>query len=138
MGFLKKTLLMALKLLQIISLQGKVLWVMFTQTTSQCAGSGSIQVAHKKRKLEHVSETYGPGDYAGSLRPRASNVQCKSPTAVPQNFIRASTIKLLDTYQRCGQKVSNPFRYVLPPIMLAFPSRKCVGINNCDHQIAYM
>ncbi|XP_054261032.1 homeodomain-interacting protein kinase 2 isoform X2 [Macrosteles quadrilineatus] len=77
---------------------------MFTQTTSQCAGSGSIQVAHKKRKLEHVSETYGPGDYAGSLRPRASNVQCKSPTAVPQNFIRASTIKLLDTYQRCGQK----------------------------------
>lgn len=33
----------------------------------------------------------------------------KSPNGalpgMPQNFIRASTIKLLDTYQRCGQKV---------------------------------
>lgn len=80
---------------------------MFTQTTSQCAGSGSIQVAHKKRKLEHVSSA----EYGGSLRSRLGNGQlCKSPVSVggvPQNFIRASTIKLLDTYQRCGQKVSS-------------------------------
>lgn len=80
---------------------------MFTQT-SQCAGSGSIQVAHKKRKLEHVSDTYSSAEYS-SVRPRASNGQmCKSPAnvgGVHQNFIRASTIKLLDTYQRCGQKV---------------------------------
>lgn len=86
-----------------VYLQGLVLWDMFTQTTSQCTGSGSIQVAHKKRKLEHVSAEYGV-----SLRRPSNGQLCKSPGGVPQNFIRASTIKLLDTYQRCGQKVSQP------------------------------
>lgn len=30
-----------------------------------------------------------------------------SPNGNQQPFVRASTIKLLDTYQRCGQKVGN-------------------------------
>ena len=45
----------------------------------------------------------------------------RSPNTIPQTFVRASTIKLLDTYQRCGQKVR---------------TKQCVGQQNnsrvCD------
>uniref|UniRef100_A0A1B6C3J0 non-specific serine/threonine protein kinase n=1 Tax=Clastoptera arizonana TaxID=38151 RepID=A0A1B6C3J0_9HEMI len=91
---------------------------MFTQPqATPCATSGGIQIAHKKRKLDHfvVSESTHPltdNLYTSTLRHRSSNNNNngqlhKSPNSVggmPQNFIRASTIKLLDTYQRCGQK----------------------------------
>lgn len=39
----------------------------------------------------------------------------RSPNTIPQTFVRASTIKLLDTYQRCGQKVR---------------TKQCVGQQN--------
>ncbi|KAK3928942.1 Homeodomain-interacting protein kinase 2 [Frankliniella fusca] len=39
----------------------------------------------------------------------------RSPNNIPQTFVRASTIKLLDTYQRCGQKVR---------------TKQCVGQQN--------
>lgn len=97
---------------------------MFIQ--SQHSGTSSsgvvLQHNHKKRKLDHLQQDYsseGNSVYSlngGNLNLSQSvvqgsnrnNVQHKSPNGVmPQNFIRASTIKLLDTYQRCGQKVSN-------------------------------
>ncbi|XP_065343539.1 homeodomain-interacting protein kinase 2 isoform X2 [Cloeon dipterum] len=85
-------------------------------------------ISHKKRKLEHGQVEYLNGTSAvandtttfaqSSAYSQTSVVQPhfhrsrshhkNSPNGaaglLPQNFIRASTIKLLDTYQRCGQK----------------------------------
>jgi homeodomain interacting protein kinase len=104
---------------------------MFIQ--SQHSGNSSsgvaLQQGHKKRKVEHQQQVdYSGGDVLYSLNAgnvvnnvsqsvvqrhahrtqnSNNNVQHKSPSGgMPQQFIRASTIKLLDTYQRCGQKVS--------------------------------
>ncbi|XP_046395391.1 homeodomain-interacting protein kinase 2 isoform X2 [Ischnura elegans] len=93
---------------------------MFIQ--SQHSGTSSsgvvLQNSHKKRKLDHLPQEYSDSNNIYTLNPanisvnqtaihrsNRNNVQHKSPSGgMPQNFIRASTIKLLDTYQRCGQK----------------------------------
>lgn len=102
---------------------------MFIQ--SQHSGNSSsgvaLQHSHKKRKVEHQQQVdYSSEDNLYSLNAgnvvnnvsqsvvqrhthrtqnTNNNVQHKSPSGgMPQQFIRASTIKLLDTYQRCGQK----------------------------------
>lgn len=41
---------------------------------------------------------------SGSIQQDTTEILGDSPNGPP--FVRASTIKLLDTYQRCGQKVS--------------------------------
>lgn len=72
--------------------------------------SGNLQ---KKRKLDLSDSTYIQDVQHFQQNNRVfhniKNVQCtKTPshvTQLSQNFIHASTIKLLDTYQRCGQKV---------------------------------
>jgi hypothetical protein len=72
--------------------------------------SGTSQ---KKRKLDLSDSGYSVPEplysQPGHTRIRLQNNVHKSPnqatTHLPHNFIRASTIKLLDTYQRCGQKV---------------------------------
>ncbi|XP_059483910.1 homeodomain-interacting protein kinase 2 isoform X2 [Neocloeon triangulifer] len=84
-------------------------------------------ISHKKRKLEHghveylssstaadttfaaASSAYSQTSVLHHHHHRSSRSHHKySPNGaaglLPQNFIRASTIKLLDTYQRCGQK----------------------------------
>lgn len=105
---------------------------MFIQSQIGSYSSG-VQVlqGHKKRKLDHSSQhNQTQIDYSstsdlyslnnsGTILPvshhqrrgnishsNGHNVLQKSPNGgMPQQFIRASTIKLLDTYQRCGQKV---------------------------------
>lgn len=98
--------------------------------------SVAIVTHHKKRKLDQLHnaacgpENYHHNKYKLSSRDivqlvpyepikyrkhhgtyiAPSNIKT-SPTSAHlsahnQNFIRASTIKLLDTYQRCGQKVN--------------------------------
>jgi homeodomain interacting protein kinase len=89
--------------------------------TSSSSSSGVVQP--KKRKGEHYN-----GDNNNSSN---SNTNVGDTAFVPQEsvyavtnfsqtdlnnaspssqqpFVRASTIKLLDTYQRCGQKVRSP------------------------------
>nr|CAD7577968.1 unnamed protein product [Timema californicum] len=99
--------------------------VMFSQSQhSNTSGGVALQHIHKKRRLDHQQQRvdYSNGDNLYALNAGGvvnnlnqtvvqrtlntnNNVQNKSPNGgVPQQFIRASTIKLLDTYQRCGQK----------------------------------
>nr|CAD7418800.1 unnamed protein product [Timema cristinae] len=103
---------------------------MFIQSQhSNTSGGVALQHIHKKRRLEHQQQQvdYSNGDNLYALNAGGivnnlnqtvvqrhvqrtlntnNNVQNKSPNGgVPQQFIRASTIKLLDTYQRCGQKL---------------------------------
>ncbi|CAG2062892.1 unnamed protein product, partial [Timema podura] len=105
--------------------------VMFIQSQhSNTSGGVALQHIHKKRRLDHHQQQvdYSNGDNLYALNAGGivnnlnqtvvqrhvqrtlntnNNVQNKSPNGgVPQQFIRASTIKLLDTYQRCGQKVN--------------------------------
>ncbi|PSN29452.1 hypothetical protein C0J52_24770 [Blattella germanica] len=85
------------------------------------SGSGAVlQQNIKKQKVEHqidyssaevIYPLGGNTSVNQSLRlshrtnQNNNNAQIKSPSGgMPQQFIRASTIKLLDTYQRCGQK----------------------------------
>lgn len=100
-----------------------------SQHSSNSSSGVALQHGHKKRKVEHQQQVdYSGGDNLYSLNAgnvvnnvsqsvvqrhthrtqnTNNNVQHKSPSGgMPQQFIRASTIKLLDTYQRCGQKVS--------------------------------
>lgn len=80
---------------------------------------GSVHQHHKKRKADHFSREFssGQGTITTSI-PNTfieqvfSNGQVQALPDIdhagssPQPFVRASTIKLLDTYQRCGQKVN--------------------------------
>ena len=59
---------------------------------------------------------------------------------MPQNYIRASTVKLLDTYQRCGLKRkrdSTPDSPYLPPqqssaaLKATQPPRLCSRVSSC-------
>ncbi|XP_023719375.1 homeodomain-interacting protein kinase 2 isoform X5 [Cryptotermes secundus] len=98
-----------------------------SQHSSNSSSGVALQQGHKKRKVEHQQQVnYSGGDNLYSLNAgnvvnnvsqsvvqrhahrtqnTNNNVQHKSPSGgMPQQFIRASTIKLLDTYQRCGQK----------------------------------
>ncbi len=115
---------------------------MFTQPQISCVVSeGTVLTHHKKRKLDHhhytssdvVSSTTSTYESSGSnastngsaINYRRQNAHLKSsPTNTnQQNFIRASTIKLLDSYTRCGQKVctENVFVYRVR----FFSSRNC-------------
>lgn len=91
--------------------------------TSSSSNNGAVQP--KKRKTEHYSSSGGVNPNSGgelslveqvfSVTANGHNQNLTSTTidlnhASPgignqQPFVRASTIKLLDTYQRCGQKV---------------------------------
>jgi homeodomain interacting protein kinase len=102
--------------------------------TGNSSSGVALLHSHKKRKLEHQQNDYlVGGDNSSLITSSSSNgttylnpgvvqsqrqshrsrntsinnvVPLRSPGGgVPQQFIRASTIKLLDTYQRCGQKV---------------------------------
>ncbi|XP_021942951.1 homeodomain-interacting protein kinase 2 isoform X4 [Zootermopsis nevadensis] len=97
-----------------------------SQHSNNSSSGVALQQGHKKRKVEHQQVEYLGGDNLYSLNAGTvvnnvnqsvvqrhthrtqntnNNVQHKSPSGgMPQQFIRASTIKLLDTYQRCGQK----------------------------------
>lgn len=81
----------------------------------------------KKRKAEHYNNNNGDlthveqvfnaicGGHTNSNQSQntstttsnssTTNLNNASPNGNQQPFVRASTIKLLDTYQRCGQKV---------------------------------
>lgn len=94
---------------------------MFTQPQLSCGVSeGTVLTHHKKRKIDHhhyitssdiVSSTTSSYDSAssgsGSVNCKRQNVQIKSSpcSSSQQSFVRTSTIKLLDSYTRCGQKV---------------------------------
>lgn len=98
---------------------------MFTQPQLSCVVSeGTVLTHHKKRKLDHhhyassdvVSSTTSAYESSGSgastngtsVNYRRQNAHIKSSpsnNSNQQSFIRASTIKLLDSYTRCGQKV---------------------------------
>lgn len=82
--------------------------------TSSSSSNGAVQP--KRRKTEHYVSN--GGDSGGELVDQVfavanQNVNSSiadfdhaSPSVGNQQpFVRASTIKLLDTYQRCGQKV---------------------------------
>ncbi|XKL61288.1 hypothetical protein PGB90_008345 [Kerria lacca] len=96
---------------------------MFTQPQLSCVVSeGTVLTHHKKRKLDHhhytssdvVSSTTATYESSGSntstngntINYRRQNAHLKSSPSnnSQQSFIRASTIKLLDSYTRCGQK----------------------------------
>uniref|UniRef100_A0A1Y1N470 non-specific serine/threonine protein kinase n=1 Tax=Photinus pyralis TaxID=7054 RepID=A0A1Y1N470_PHOPY len=78
---------------------------MFIQSQQLGTSSSSGVVQTKKRKTEHyISEPFAQQQTAYSVN---SSSQTDLNHASPNNqqpFVRASTIKLLDTYQRCGQK----------------------------------
>ena len=105
---------------------------MFTQPQLSCVVSeGTVLTHHKKRKLDHhhytssdvvssTTSTYESSNSSasangGAINYRRQNAHLKSSPSSnnnsstannnQQNFIRASTIKLLDSYTRCGQKV---------------------------------
>lgn len=80
------------------------------------AACGPENYHHNKYKLSSLHHHYEPivelvpyepikyrKHHGTSIAP--SNIKTSPSSAHNQNFIRASTIKLLDTYQRCGQKV---------------------------------
>ncbi|XP_065206382.1 homeodomain-interacting protein kinase 2 isoform X3 [Planococcus citri] len=96
---------------------------MFTQPQLSCVVSeGTVLTHHKKRKLDHhhftssdvvssTTSTYESSNSnnstnGGAINYRRQNAHIKtSPSSgSQQSFIRASTIKLLDSYTRCGQK----------------------------------
>ncbi|KAK4887738.1 hypothetical protein RN001_004009 [Aquatica leii] len=78
---------------------------MFIQSQQLGTSSSSGAVQTKKRKAEHyINEPFVQQQTAYSVN---NSSQTELNHASPNNqqpFVRASTIKLLDTYQRCGQK----------------------------------
>ncbi|XP_050526344.1 homeodomain-interacting protein kinase 2 isoform X2 [Daktulosphaira vitifoliae] len=79
------------------------------------AACGTENYHHNKYKLSSLHHHYEPIVELVSYEPikyrkhhgtsnAPSNIKISPSSAHNQNFIRASTIKLLDTYQRCGQK----------------------------------
>ncbi|KAK5643997.1 hypothetical protein RI129_007842 [Pyrocoelia pectoralis] len=78
---------------------------MFIQSQQLGTSSSSGVVQTKKRKTEHyISEPFLQQQTAYSVNNSSqTDLNHVSPNN-QQPFVRASTIKLLDTYQRCGQK----------------------------------
>ncbi|VVC30232.1 Hypothetical protein CINCED_3A002803 [Cinara cedri] len=79
------------------------------------AACGPENYHHNKYKLSSLHHHYEPIVELVPYEPikyrkhhgtsiTSSNIKTSPTSAHNQNFIRASTIKLLDTYQRCGQK----------------------------------
>lgn len=81
-------------------------------TNSSSSSNGVVQ--HKKRKAEHYNHNNNNHSGEATFVPQEpvytvtnfsqTDFNNASPNS-QQPFVRASTIKLLDTYQRCGQKV---------------------------------
>lgn len=83
--------------------------------TSSSSSSGLVQP--KKRKAEHYIgnsfvQQQQPVVYGSVNSSSQTEVNHASPSSNQQPFVRASTIKLLDTYQRCGQKVNHSFGFL--------------------------
>lgn len=103
-----------------------------SQHLATSSSSGVVQHNQKKRKADHFNTAYSQlnagsfsqyerntvfsvngaanaNSHGNSNCPTVngtSDVPASSPTGnKTQTFVRASTIKLLDSYQRCGQKV---------------------------------
>lgn len=87
--------------------------------SSSTTSKGIFLGAPKKRKaLDYYNESVASdlsfvdstsfsslvNNSSGSIQQDTTEILGDSPNGPP--FVRASTIKLLDTYQRCGQKVS--------------------------------
>lgn len=86
------------------------------------AACGPENYHHNKYKLSSLHHHYEPIVELVPYEPIkyrkhhgtsivSSNIKTSPTLAHNQNFIRASTIKLLDTYQRCGQKVKYKNRF---------------------------
>lgn len=79
---------------------------MFIQSQQLGTSSSSGAVQPKKRKAEHyISDPFVQQTAYSVNSSSQTELNHASPNS-QQPFVRASTIKLLDTYQRCGQKVS--------------------------------
>lgn len=97
---------------------------MFIQSQQLVTSSSSGAVQPKKRKSEHYNtiteefvhlqqqhqqqEFTQDSVYSNAVNDSTQVIDLNnaaSPNNNQQPFVRASTIKLLDTYQRCGQKV---------------------------------
>lgn len=78
-------------------------------TTTGCGDNTGSLIGHGNGGVTYLNSSVVQVQHRQahrSLNAPLNNVQVRSPGGgVPQQFIRASTIKLLDTYQRCGQKV---------------------------------
>lgn len=108
---------------------------MFIQSQQLVTSSSSGVVQPKKRKSEHYANTSGEefvqhhhqqhvnqdSLYSNSVSGSNQIIDLNHGGTSPGNqqpFVRASTIKLLDTYQRCGQKVRKSSRSGLVRILL--------------------
>lgn len=117
-----------------------------SSSSSSSSSNNTVHHHSKKRKLEYnVSQpviqhalVQSTGDYqldntglqqrysvngantAFSSLHNNNALQKSSPNQ--QTLVRASTIKLLDTYQRCGQKVGATSSDFLLPIILFWPA----------------
>lgn len=98
------------------------MFIQSQQLVTSSSSSGAVQP--KKRKSEHYNTTtseefvhhqqqqqqqhHQDTIYSNSVNNGSTQILDLNHAASPSNqqpFVRASTIKLLDTYQRCGQKV---------------------------------
>ena len=108
------------------------MFIQSQQLVTSSSSSGAVQP--KKRKAEHYSSDNNNSNSTNSN----NNINGGDTAFVPQEsvyavtnfsqtdlnnaspssqqpFVRASTIKLLDTYQRCGQKVRSPEERIAMP-----------------------
>lgn len=79
---------------------------MFIQSQQLVTNSSSGVAQSRKRKAEHyIGDQFLPQDSSYAVNnSNPIELNNASPNS-QQPFVRASTIKLLDNYQRCGQKV---------------------------------
>jgi hypothetical protein len=135
-----------------------------SSTSSSSSGSGNNTAHHhsKKRKLEYdigqsviqhalvqstsdyqldnpALQRYSvSGNNTAFSTLQNNGLQKQSPNQ--QTLVRASTIKLLDTYQRCGQKVSNvrpqstlhqsPDILIFPLLLFNLPSSFAIFVHH--------
>lgn len=72
-------------------------------TTSTGNGTGE-QFLHQEQQHHQLQQHQQQQPYAAVNTSSQTELNHASPGS-QRTFVRASTIKLLDTYQRCGQKV---------------------------------
>lgn len=72
--------------------------------TGTCAGTGGGGNVHTDNTQTTTTDTTLSTKSSGGTTSPSTNDNTND-TIIAQTFVRASTIKLLDTYQRCGQKV---------------------------------
>ncbi|XP_044734949.1 homeodomain-interacting protein kinase 2 isoform X2 [Chrysoperla carnea] len=71
--------------------------------TGTCAGTGGGGNVHTDNTQTTTTDTTLSTKSSGGTTSPSTNDNTND-TIIAQTFVRASTIKLLDTYQRCGQK----------------------------------